>query len=459
LLPILHTEKNSIVNIPATLLEELKGISGFNKDMFLAAHDAPAPTSLRLHPIKGTNLFADSEHIPWCPGGRYLPQRPIFTLDPAFHTGAYYVQEASSMFLEAMLKPLLTPGMRVLDLCAAPGGKSTLIASLLDEESLLVSNEVIRTRASILEENMTRWGYMNTWVTSNDARDLGRLSGYFDIIVVDAPCSGSGLWRKDANALGEWSENNVQLCHERQQRILADVWPALKEGGVLIYATCSYSHAEDEEILDWLGDTYSVSAITAPTEQSWGIVQTASAKHNLPGYRFFPHLVKGEGFFIAGVRKQEEAATMKPIKTKDAAAKLQHPPANFLNTEKVKLVAGTDGALRGIHPAHAADIVTISQHAYLRKTGIELGTYAGKDFIPAHDAALSIHAGTAYPVIDTDRDQALRFLKREDMGIAAAEKGWHIIRYNGWGLGWVKSLGNRMNNYLPKNWRIRMEIE
>jgi 16S rRNA C967 or C1407 C5-methylase (RsmB/RsmF family)/NOL1/NOP2/fmu family ribosome biogenesis protein len=447
------------LNIPATLLEELKHIPAFEKEAFLAAHDTPAPTSLRLHPVKGINVFTDSERIPWCSDGRYLPTRPVFTLDPAFHSGAYYVQEASSMFLEAMLKPLLTPGMRILDLCAAPGGKSTLIASLLDEESLLISNEVIRSRASILEENLTRWGYMNTWVTSNDARDLGRLSGYFDIVVVDAPCSGSGLWRKDAKALDEWSENNVQLCHERQQRILADIWPALKENGVLIYATCSYSHAEDEDVLDWLGDTYSISAIAAPVEHSWGIMQTASPKHNLPGYRFFPHLVKGEGFFIAGVRKQEDAASMKPAKTKDSAAKLQPPPANILNSDNIKIISGTDGALRAIHHAHAADIPILSQHAYLRKTGTELGTYAGKDFIPAHDAALSIQAGNAYPSIDTDRDQALRFLKREDMGIAAAEKGWHLVRYNGWGLGWVKSLGNRMNNYLPKNWRIRMDIE
>ncbi|MBX2907169.1 MAG: RNA methyltransferase [Taibaiella sp.] len=447
------------MNIPVALTNELESVPGFDKAAFLAAHEIAAPVSLRLHPVKGQHIFTTEAHVAWCSTGRYLPSRPVFTLDAAFHSGAYYVQEASSMFLETMLKPLLTPGMRVLDLCAAPGGKSTLIASLLDEESLLISNEVIRTRASILEENLTRWGYMNTWVTSNDARDLGKLSGYFDIIVVDAPCSGSGLWRKDANALNEWSENNVQLCHERQQRILADIWPALKEGGILIYATCSYSRSENEEILDWLADTYSVSAVTVPTAQTWGMVQTASANHDLHGYRFFPHLVRGEGFFIAGVRKQEQAATMKPVRLKDSSPKLPQPPANLLSIQDFKLINGADNALRAIHPAHAADIPILSQHAYLRKTGTELGTFAGKDWIPAHEAALSVHAGNAYPTINTDRDQALRFLKREDMGIDATEKGWHLVKYNGWGLGWVKSLGNRMNNYLPKNWRIRMDIE
>lgn len=169
-------------------------------------------------------------------------------------------------------------GLRVLDLCAAPGGKSTRIASLLDSDSLLISNDVIRSRATILEENMTRWGHINTWVTSNDPRDLGKLKGYFDIIVVDAPCSGSGLWRKDEKALDEWSEANVQLCGERQQRILADVWPALRQDGILIYATCSYSPQEDEQILDWLANTYEVASISADIDEAWGVVAAPSAR-------------------------------------------------------------------------------------------------------------------------------------------------------------------------------------
>ncbi|HEY1033070.1 MAG TPA: RsmB/NOP family class I SAM-dependent RNA methyltransferase, partial [Flavipsychrobacter sp.] len=229
-----------MIHLPEILLKNLQGVKGFNKEAFIAAHQQAAVTSVRLNPYKVSGVFHNAEKVPWCSEGRYLDARPVFTLDPLFHAGAYYVQEASSMFLQQALKATVPDNnnLRVLDLCAAPGGKSTLIASLLGKDSLLVSNEVIRTRASILEENMSRWGYMNTWVTSNDPKDFGKLKGYFDVIVVDAPCSGSGLFRKDERALGEWSEANVALCSGRQQRILADVWPALKEGGVLIYATC-----------------------------------------------------------------------------------------------------------------------------------------------------------------------------------------------------------------------------
>lgn len=259
-------------SLPDILLRDLENVKGFNKEQFIEAHQMQAATSIRLHPQKGKNLFADNEQVPWCATGRYMPQRPVFTTDPLYHAGAYYVQEPSSMFLDYVLGQLLPnrSGLRVLDLCAAPGGKSTLIASLLEEDSLLVSNEVIRTRASILEENMTRWGHMNTWVTSNDPRDLGKLKSYFDVIVVDAPCSGSGLFRKDQRALDEWSEGNVQLCSQRQQRILADIWPSLKQGGILVYATCSYSQQEDEDVIDWVADTFGVDSLGVEVNESGG---------------------------------------------------------------------------------------------------------------------------------------------------------------------------------------------
>ncbi len=207
--------------LPQPLLNSLQDVKDFNEPAFIAAHEQPAVISVRLNPFKPTPSFADNERVPWCANGRYLLERPKFTLDPFFQAGAYYVQEASSMFLYHMMRSLLPErdGLRVLDLCAAPGGKSTLIASLLGESSLLVSNEVIRTRASVLEENMVRWGYTNTWVTSNDPRDFSKLSGYFDVIVVDAPCSGSGLFRKDERALDEMERNRtVTLCAQRQQR-------------------------------------------------------------------------------------------------------------------------------------------------------------------------------------------------------------------------------------------------
>jgi 16S rRNA C967 or C1407 C5-methylase (RsmB/RsmF family)/NOL1/NOP2/fmu family ribosome biogenesis protein len=448
-------------NIPASLLKELQGVKGFDEQAFLAAHEQQPLTSVRLNPAKDIGLFSSNERVPWTSGGVYLPERPVFTLDPAYHAGAYYVQEASSMFLEHTLRNILQDkkGLRVLDLCAAPGGKSTLIASILDKDSLLVSNDVIRTRASILDENMTRWGHMNTWVTSNDPRDFGRLAGYFDVIVVDAPCSGSGLWRKDAKALDEWSEANVQLCGERQQRILADVWPSLKEDGILIYATCSYSVQEDEEILDWLASTYEVKTLDVPIKEEWGIAEVSSPKRGMTGYRFFPGRVKGEGFFIAALQKKEEAGDHYFPRFKPGHDKKIKEQAGYLLKDTDVLFIQTDKEnYSALRPGHEADRHLLKEVVYMRKTGLALGNPAGKYWIPAHEVALGIDTNSSLPGIELTKDQALRFLKREDMGIDTPDKGWLMMRYSGLGLGWIKSLGNRINNYLPKQWRIRMEI-
>lgn len=446
--------------LPQSLLQELRAIRSFDEEAFVAAHQQAAVTSVRLHPAKQSKAFVQDANVPWCGEGRYLPERPVFTLDPLYHAGAYYVQEASSMFLDHVLRSTVKEkdNLRVLDLCAAPGGKSTLIASFLDGKGLLVSNEVIRTRASILEENITRWGYMNTWVTSNDPRDFGKLKGYFDVIVVDAPCSGSGLFRKDAHALDEWSEANVQLCSGRQQRILADVWDALEEDGILIYATCSYSPAEDEQILDMLAGTYKVESLKVPVPEEWGIVTVNSTQYNMAGYRFFPDKVKGEGFFIAAIRKKEAVDTIRYPKYKTINdKKAQQQMAHLLQPADYCVIKGED-EYTAILQQHEADWHLLKTAVYIRKAGIAVGSPTPKEWLPAHDVALSVAAADALPSIEVSKEQALRFLKKEDMAMADLAKGWHIVQYEGLGLGWVKSLGNRINNYLPKHWRIRMDI-
>jgi 16S rRNA C967 or C1407 C5-methylase (RsmB/RsmF family)/NOL1/NOP2/fmu family ribosome biogenesis protein len=447
--------------IPPSLLQDLRAVKGFDEQAFIAAHGTAPVTSVRTNPRKDIGLFTNNEKVSWCSSGVYLPERPIFTLDPAYHAGAYYVQEASSMFLNHLLRNIIQDrkDLRVLDLCAAPGGKSTLIASLLDKGSLLISNEVIRTRASILEENMTRWGYMNTWVTSNDPRDLGRLTGYFDIIVVDAPCSGSGLWRKDEKALNEWSEANVQLCSERQERILADVWPSLKEDGILVYATCSYSPEEDEQVLDHLTETYDVSTVAVDVKEEWGIVSVTSDK-GMTGYRFFPDKVKGEGFFIAALRKNGASGDPDYPRFKTMHDKKIQQQAGYLlkDADLVFVQAGKEDH-SAIYPAHEADLQLLQMAVYLRKTGLNLGSPTAKEWLPAHEVALSVDTSADLPSVSVNKEQALRYLKREEMGIPGIDKGWHIVRFEGLGLGWIKSLGNRNNNYLPKHWRIRMDIE
>lgn len=451
----------TLMQFPEPLLQSLRGTPGFDEAAFLHAHEGVAPTSIRLHPIKGNGLFEQAVKIPWHPDGRYLAERPLFTADPLFHAGAYYVQEASSMLLHHMWMHLFEgkKRLRVLDLCAAPGGKSTLLASELDAQCLLICNDAIRSRASILDENITRWGYTNTWVTSNDPRDFSRLPGYFDAVLIDAPCSGSGLFRKDERALEEWSEEAVKLCAARQQRILTDAWPSLKEGGVLFYATCSYSPDEDEAILSWLGTQHEVEAIPVPMPESWGVIAVTTA-NGLIGYRCFPDKVSGEGFFIAAVRKTEAASPFyypkfriaRHKKGEDAARKLLRP-ATYAVIEDARRAA------TAIFAEQEPDYHLLNEVVYLRRAGVRLGTSAQKDWIPEHDVALSIDRNSTVPQWQLSREDAIRFLRKEELipaeGLA---KGWYVVSYEGRGLGWVKMLATRVNNYLPKGWRIRMEL-
>ena len=306
------------MQLPYQLLESLGDVKGFSKEAFEKVHDSGEQiTSIRINPSKPNTQLTNKPSneltkIPWTEYGYYLDQRPSFTFDPLFHAGCYYVQEASSMFLEHALKQTvdLAKSIKVLDLCASPGGKSTHIQSLISKDSLLVSNEVIRSRANVLKDNIIKWGCENVVVTNNDPKDFARLENFFDVIVVDAPCSGSGLFRRDPEAITEWSENNVQLCSQRQQRILADVWPALKENGILIYSTCSYSKEEDEEIVKWVTDNFSAENRLLKVAEEWGIIESAG------GYRFWPDRVRGEGFFLACFQKKE-GESEEPFKMKN----------------------------------------------------------------------------------------------------------------------------------------------
>jgi 16S rRNA C967 or C1407 C5-methylase (RsmB/RsmF family) len=254
--------------------------------------------------------FTISDKVPWAEDAWYLKFRPSFTLDPLFHAGVYYVQEASGMFLDYALRKIadLNKKLKILDLCAAPGGKSTLIQSLISPESILVSNEVIKNRVPVLHQNMTKWGRPNGFISNNDPSQFSQLPGYFDIIVVDAPCSGSGLFRKDPGAIDSWTPDLVKLCNQRQKRILADVWDTLKENGYLVYCTCSYSIEENEDILDYLFERFSCMSMPLSPEPGWQIVETNADQSGAFGYRFYPDKVRGEGFFLSVIQKKESVS-------------------------------------------------------------------------------------------------------------------------------------------------------
>lgn len=447
------------MQLPSAFIASLKEANGFHQEAFESAHTSGEPvTSIRLNPAKSFNPFLEiSTPVPWTPHGFYLSQRPSFTFDPLFHAGCYYVQEASSMFLEQVLKQTvdLSKPISVLDLCAAPGGKSTHLQSLLSAESLLVSNEVIKGRAGILKDNIIKWGSANVVVTQNDPQDFSKLENYFDVIVVDAPCSGSGLFRRDADAVQEWSENNVTHCSLRQQRILADVWPALKENGVLIYATCSFSIEEDEANVKWMKKNFNATSIELNVPAQWNIIASGG------GYRFWPHLLKGEGFFIAAIRKQD-GSEYSPIKHKRSIVKPTKQEmtsiANWIQTEQLSFIKNNQTVYAW--PEIFVDEMSIMlQQLKIIYSGVLAGELLRDKFIPAHALAMSSFVSNNIKKISLHKEQAIAYLQRKDFTCNTNEKSWVLASYHEKQLGWMNILPNRINNYYPKELRILKDRE
>ena len=470
---ILHTD------LPIALIDSLEGLPGFERDAFINVHkNSDRITSIRINPAKINIAEKKSASqqtpghsitqlpnqpvtqlsilppIPWCPYGFYIPERPAFTLDPLLHAGAYYVQEASSMLIWEMLRQAVGSNThcRVLDLCAAPGGKSTLLASYFTD-GLIVSNEVIKQRVSILYENITKWGHANTVITNNDAADFARLENYFDVLLIDAPCSGSGLFRKDANAVHEWSTGNVNLCSGRQQRIIADALPALKQNGLLIYSTCSYSREENEDILKWMLHEFALETVDIDFPPEWGVTKTGSGNTNAAGFRCWPHKMKGEGFFIAALRKKSgEAEHTFYLREKNKKEKIP-PIENWVNTGNHAIFNHKEN-IHAIPAGFASDVKLLQDKLYVKKAGILCGVFKGSDFIPHHELALSSLLSSNAERIHFSYDEALAYLRKQDTGIAFSKKGWAVAVYNNAVLGCMKLLPGRINNYYPAEWRI-----
>lgn len=449
--------------LPTSLITSLSDAPGFDAEAFAEVHaSGEQVTSIRINPLKCTaeEIQFNKSPIPWSSNGFYLDERPSFTLDPLLHAGCYYVQEASSMFLEQALKQTvdLTKTVKVLDLCAAPGGKSTLIQSLITPDSLLVSNDVIKSRSAILQENITKWGGVNVVVTSNDPKDFVRLENFFDVIVIDAPCSGSGLFRRDPSAIEEWSLANVELCSQRQQRIVADALPALKKDGILIYCTCSFSVEEDEEVIDWLCENFSVSRCDELNiDKDWNIVSSLTKKYNVPCYRFYPDKLKGEGFFLSCLRKtdgQEEASYRSKLKTEKLSKTDQQAVTEWIEPgTPLHLFRHKDDVI-AVPQGFEQLIPLLQERLYLRQAGITIGKMARNELIPDHALATGTIVNKAITRISLNLADALQYLRKAEVIPVTTHRGWALIEYEGHNLGWVKLLQNRINNYYPKEWRI-----
>jgi 16S rRNA C967 or C1407 C5-methylase (RsmB/RsmF family)/NOL1/NOP2/fmu family ribosome biogenesis protein len=458
------------VHLPAALLDSLNGIKGFDKEAFEKVHASGKQiTSIRINPFKLSEtlsllrLSKDGEKIGgevlWTEYGYYLNQRPSFTFDPLFHAGCYYVQEASSMFLEQALKQTvdLSQPLKVLDLSAAPGGKSTHIQSLISKESLLISNEVIRSRANILKDNIIKWGCNNVVVTNNDPKDFAGLENYFDVIVVDAPCSGSGLFRREPEAINEWSLNNVALCSRRQQRILANIWPALKKDGVLIYSTCSYSKEEDEDILNWMAKELEVMGCELQVDESWNIVKI-KIENNGYGYRFWPDKVKGEGFFIACFRKTDGEESFFKVKGKPEQLNKKEKGIveKWIKMEGLEFIKHESTVYAW--PSHlVVDFNLLLNNLRVIYSGTIVGELIRDKLVPHHALAMSGMVNETIPRTELNYEQAIEYLRKKDLKLQNTGTGWQLVTYTGHNIGWINALPNRINNYYPKELRILKE--
>lgn len=455
------------MKLPDAFRESTYALLGEEAELLFATLDQPAPVSIRVNPYKPA-VSISNHVVPWSSFGCYLPERPAFTFDPLLHAGCYYVQEASSMFVERALNLVVeitaSQPLNVLDLCAAPGGKSTLMASCLPEGSLLVSNELNRLRANILAENLIKWGLPNVVTTQSDATAFSGMSEFFDVILTDVPCSGEGMFRKDPDSISEWSLDNVRLCASRQRDIVSNIWPALKPGGFLIYSTCTYNLAENEENVQWICEELGGELIRIPVEKEWGVSGAQGWDKDLAVNRFFPHKTKGEGFFLALIQKKEERSNSISTRTKHSAGK-KGPviPAAIkqllLEEGSFEFYTDRQGRICAFPAKHFASLKRLEESLRVVHAGVVLGEIKGKDLLPDVSLALSVALNReAVQSYELEKKQAIDYLRREALALPEdCPLGWVLMCYEGQPMGWMKNIGNRANNGFPNEWRIRSE--
>lgn len=455
------------MNLPQAFVERTRRLLGETQyPLFEEALQTEVPVSIRPNPLK-CRKEVEGDPIPWAPSGRYLKNRPTFTFDPLFHAGCYYVQEASSMFVERVLREYVQEPVVMLDLCAAPGGKSTLCRSVLPEGSLLVANEVMRNRSQILAENLIKWGSPEVLVTNNDPADFTGLTHLFDVILTDVPCSGEGMFRKDQVAVEEWSLENVDVCWKRQRRILNDIWPALKPGGLLIYSTCTFNREEDEDNVAWIAREFGAEVLPVPVEEAWGITGNLTEKDFLV-YRFLPHRTKGEGFFLAVLRKPEgetETVSFRSEKKKKGKEVKGKAPQTVVPKEVKSWLQEADTfeyqvkgtSVTAFPKAFAEVCALLEQRLKVLHAGVTLCEMKGKDLIPHHSLAMStaLEEGV-FPKAELTYEQAIAYLRKEGLVLdASVPRGYVEVTFQQVPLGFVKNIGNRANNLYPQEWRIR----
>lgn len=419
-----------------------------------------ASVSIRVNEARGGKVPAGAVKVPWCGSALYLDGRKQFTCDVDFQSGRYYVQDASSMFIDQVIRSLISSPVRYLDLCAAPGGKTTIAISALPAGSLVVANEVVPKRAVVLRENVMKWGNPRCVVTSSAPRNFGRLTHFFDVVAVDAPCSGEGMMRKDSEAVAQWSPSLVRQCADLQRSIIDDVWASLKPGGLLIYSTCTYNREENEEIVAYIMEHYGAKSVEVQVDKNWGIIPAIGL--NAHCYRFVPHCTRGEGLFMAVLQKQsattvenrQEKRGVKERLGKAANSSLPHTVEGWLRHAHQFTLQEHNGVVNALPNDAVATVTLLYKQVHVIYAGIELCSLKGKNCVPGQALALSTEFNPeAFPACEMDYRQALAFLRGESL-VIDAPRGYVRLTHRGDTIGFVKNLGNRANNLYPKAWRI-----
>lgn len=453
---------------PDKFLERITSQAYLDAAGLTAALQQPGEQSVRINRRKWKRAVTGYDMVGWEPDGYYLPDKRLYAFDPLFHAGVYYPQESSGMFSGELFRQLTAgrSGLRVLDLCGAPGGKSTHLSSVIGDEGVLVANDVIASRAAVLAENVTKWGIGNTVVTQSDPSRFASLPGFFDVIVADAPCSGEGMFRSPV-AVREWSPSNARLCSERQRRIIMEAWHALRPGGIFIYSTCTFNPAENEHNVSWLGESTGAVSLAADIQDMEGI--TEIRYRDVTGYGFYPGRIRGEGFFIAALRKPGHEdddylpGSRHSGRNLSAGNRAAGKSSAWAFERAVALTSfGRDRVM--IHDgrvmALAADTGIMSQISgslNVIKYGTMIGEIKSNTLVPAHDLAMSVrHIPGSFPEHDLTFNEALAYLRLEPIRPERLPEGRVLVRYRGVALGFVNNLGNRVNNGYPRQWRLRM---
>ena len=449
--------------LPIAFTERMrKQLGAEEAEHLFAALDTTSPVAVRLNPAKcgEEGVWSEGEAIAWSQNGRRLKERPSFTLDTAFHAGAYYVQEAASQFIDHIIAGEELQGKRVLDMCAAPGGKTTIYSTAVGVDGLVVANEYVRSRANILADNVRKWGYGNVLVTNNAPEHLAQFEGWFDVVAVDAPCSGEGMFRKEEVARTDWSEEAVKMCAARQMSIVREAWQSLRDGGLFIYSTCTFNEDEDEGLLsafvEEMGDLFTPSQ-AIEIDENWGVVRGEVGVFQT--FRFFPHKTDSEGLFVAVARKAEPTTARTPKARKKVMQEVDKTArkelSHWLKESDNYTFAEVGDTIYAYRTEQFKAVQALSESLTAIYSGVAMGQIFKGKLKP--DWALSQYVGlerASVAVEEVDEARALDYLRKKDIAVGNMTEGINLVTHNGRALGFVKRVGMRCNNLYPNSLKI-----